>query len=414
LVLAAAALAGAAILALVSRAPAELRNARPGPDATDPANGAAFTDRQVARHGAYRRGAYAALLLGAGLQVTALVVLARGPLRGLVDALERMPGGWLSTAALTSVAVIAVLAIVTLPLAFVNGYVVQHAWGLSTQRPPAWFIDRARGLAIGAVIGAISAIAFFGAVRWQPRTWWVWGWIAFSTLSALLVYLWPVVIAPLFNRFEPLENGPLRHRLLALARSADVDVGEAYVVDASKRSTVENAYVAGLGNSKQLVLYDTLVKGADDDETAFVVAHELGHQVEHHVLKTVAITTAGLFVGFAVLGWLAGKNGLWAWAGAGGVGDARAIPILLLFAIGANVVSLPIESAVSRSFERRADEIALRLTNDSETAVRVFRRLAFSNLSDLRPPGIVVWALFSHPPVVDRIRLALARARPGP
>jgi STE24 endopeptidase len=217
-----------------------------------------------------------------------------------------------------------------------------------------------------------------------------------------------VAVAPLFNKFEPLEPGRLRDRVVALAQSADVDVGEVFVVDASKRSTMENAYVAGLGNSKQLVLYDTLVRAGNDDETAFIVAHELGHQIEQHVVKNVLLTTSGLLVGFAVLAWLAGRPGVWAWAGADGIGDVRAIPILLLFAIGANVVVLPIESAIARSFERRADQIALRLTDDRDTAVRVFRRLAFSNLSDLKPPSAAVWALFSHPPIDDRIRLALA------
>jgi STE24 endopeptidase len=413
-ILAVLSLAAAVLLALLSRTPAEVRRAGPGPNATEPARGAGFSDAQIARHGAYQKARYGALLLSLVLHVVTLVILARGLLGRLVELFERVPGGWWSTTALSGITVIVVLALVTLPLAFVRGYVVQHAWGLSTQSWVAWFVDRGRGLAVSSVIGVIAAIAFFGVVRWQPRTWWVWGWLAFAGLSALLAYLWPIVIAPLFNKFEPLEGGPLRDRVVALAQSAEVDVGEVFVVDASKRSTMENAYVAGLGNSKQLVLYDTLVRAGDEDETAFVVAHELGHQVERHVVKNVLLTTCGLFVGFAVLAWLAGRTGAWAWAGADGIGDVRAIPILLLFAIGANVVVLPIESAIARSFERRADQIALRLTDDRDTAVRVFRRLAFSNLSDLKPPAAAVWALFSHPPVADRIRLALAHGGRGP
>lgn len=414
MILAVLSLAAAVLLALLSRTPAQIRTATPGPDATVPARGAEFSDAHVARHGAFQKARYGALVLSLMLHVATLVVLARGPLSRLVDLFERAPGGWWSTAALSAVTLIVVLALVALPLAFVRGYVIQHAWGLSTQSWVAWFIDRGRGLAVSSVIGVIAAIAFFGVIRWQPRTWWVLGWLAFAGLSALLAYLWPVVIAPLFNKFEPLEGGRLRDRVVALAQSADVDVGEVFVVDASKRSTTENAYVAGIGNSKQLVLYDTLVRAGDDDETAFVVAHELGHQVERHVVKNVLLTTCGLFVGFAVLAWLAGRPGVWSWGGADGVDDVRALPILLLFALGANVVALPIESAISRSFERRADQIALRLTDDRDTAVRVFRRLAFSNLSDLRPPAAAVWALFSHPPVADRIKVALAHDAPGP
>jgi STE24 endopeptidase len=413
-ILAVLGLAAAAVLALVSRTPGELRGARPPPDATEPARGAGFSDTQIARHGAYQKARYGGLLLTLVVYIATLVVLSRGPLGHLVDLFQRVPGGWWSTIALSAVAVIVILTLVTLPMAFVRGYVIQHAWGLSTQSAAAWFIDRARGVAVSAVIGVIAAITFFGVIRWQPRMWWVLGWLAFAGLSALLTYLWPVVIAPLFNKFEPLEGGRLKDRVVALAQSADVDVGEVFVVDASKRSTMENAYVAGLGNSKQLVLYDTLVRAGDDDETAFVVAHELGHEVERHVVKNVLLTTCGLFVGFAVLAWLAGRPGVWGWAGADGIGDVRAIPILLLFAIGANVIALPIESAISRSFERSADQIALKLTNDPDTAVRVLRRLAFSNLSDLRPPAAAVWVLFSHPPVADRIRLAVAHGERGP
>jgi STE24 endopeptidase len=413
-VLATLALASAALLALISRTPAEIRAARPGPGATDPARGAVFSDVQIARHGAYRRASYAGLILMTAIQFAALGVMARGPFGRLVDRLEGVPGGWWSSAALAAVAVIGVLAILTLPVAFARGYVIQHAWGLSTQSVAAWFVDRARGLAIGSVIAAGSAIAFFGVIRLQPRTWWVWGWLSFAVLSALLVYVWPIVIAPLFNKFEPLEAGRLRDRVLDLARSAGVDLGNVYVVDASKRSTVENAYVAGLGNTKQLVLYDTLVRAGDADETAFVVAHELGHKVERHVAKNVLLTTIGLFLGFAALAWLAGRPGVWAWGGAHGIGDVRAIPILLLFSMAANLVALPIESAISRHFETRADQIALRLTNDRDVAVRSFRRLAFANLADLRPPAAAVWALYSHPPIVDRIRHAMAQDHRGP
>jgi STE24 endopeptidase len=139
-----------------------------------------------------------------------------------------------------------------------------------------------------------------------------------------------------------------------------------------------------------------------------VVAHELGHESENHVIKNVAIASVGLLVGFALLAWLSAKPALWGWAGASGVSDVRAMPLLLLFVAVLGFITLPLQSGISRAFERRADEIAVELTGDPETAVRVFRRLAFSNISDLRPPAIAVWALYSHPPIPDRIRSVLA------
>jgi STE24 endopeptidase len=405
------ALGAALLFAAASRAPARVRAAEPGPGALDPELGNRFSDEQIARSGAYRRGAYAGWAIGLVLQVATLIVLARGPVASAASALERWNLHWLVRHTAVALLVVGMLLLATAPLGYVglrNG----HAWGLSTQGTVGWIADRARAFLIAGVVAALAAAAFFGAVRLQPRSWWLWAWLAFSALTVLLAFVWPLVVAPLFNRFDPLEPGPLRRRVIALADAAGIHVGGVFVVDASKRSTVENAYVAGWGGSRRLVLYDTLVEGFDEDEAAFVVAHELGHQAENHVLKNVVVTIAGMFVGFAVLALIASRPGVWSWAGAAGIGDVRALPLLLLLAIGANTITLPIENAISRRFEARADAIALDLTDAPETAVGVFRRLAFSNLSDLRPPSIAVWALFTHPPIRERIVSALEHRAP--
>jgi STE24 endopeptidase len=407
------ALGSACVLALLSRAPASVRDVERDPAATDPSHGARFEPRDIERHGAFRESAYAALAINIALQIAALVILMRGPGARLIDAIERWPGGWALHAFVAGALLAIVLTLVALPINFVQGYVVQHAWGLSTQDIGGWFGDRARTAAVRAVLGGVTSLAFFGVVRWQPRTWWLVGWVVFTALSAVLTFLWPLVIAPLFNRFTPLEAGPVRNRVLELASDAGVDVGEVYVIDASRRSTIENAYVAGFGSSKRVVLYDTLLDAGDLDETSFIVAHELGHQVENHVYKNVALTAAGLFVGFGVLYLLARTSWVWEWAGAGSIADLRALPALLLFVLIANLIALPIENTISRSHERRADEIAIELTGDPDTAVMVFRRLAFANLADLRPPPIVEWALFSHPSIPDRIRAVMETAPTG-
>lgn len=173
-------------------------------------------------------------------------------------------------------------------------------------------------------------------------------------------------------------------------------------------------YVAGLGPSKQVVLYDTLLRSGSEDETAFVVSHELGHQRENHVVKSLLISFVGLFVGFAALKVLSSRGGLWEWGGASGIGDLRAIPILLLFSLVAGLLTLPVQNTVSRVFEEKADDVALELTEDPDTAIRSFRRLALSNLADLRPPRIAVLWLFSHPPIADRIEAAIAASPGGP
>jgi STE24 endopeptidase len=287
---------------------------------------------------------------------------------------------------------------------------MEHAWGLSTQSAAAWFVDQARSLGVGLVMGLVPAIAFFGLVHLFPRTWWVWGWAVFSVLTILFAFLWPILIAPLFNTFTPLEEGPLRGRVVELAAEAGVALDDVLVADASKRTTAENAYVAGLGSSKRMVLYDTLLEGGDADETAYVAAHELGHDAHDHIWKFVALTSAALLVGFGALWWLS-RTSVWEWSQASGIGDARALPLLALFSLVAGFLFLPVQNLVSRSFERSADRVAIELTEDPVTAVKVYRRLAFSNLADLRPPRIAVWTLFSHPPIPERIENVLDASR---
>ncbi len=410
-IIAVLALVSAGVVAFVSRAPASVRSHKPGASATDPSLGSSFTDEQVERAAAFRGPSYLAFVLSTAVQIAALLLLLRGPFTRLVSVAERIPGGWPVRTVVIVIALTAFMTLVGLPLAYVRGYAVQHAWGLSTQDLGGWMSDAVRSLLVGSVTTSVAALAFYGLVRWQPRTWWIWGWAAFTLLSALLVFIWPVVIAPLFNKFTPLDDGSLRSRVRELAEDADVDVDEVLVADASKRSTAENAYVAGLGSTKQVVLYDTLLAAGDEDETLFVVAHELGHDVANHVLKNLVIASAGLLIGFAALGWLSTRSGLWSWAGSTGIADIRALPLLLLFTMIAGLLLLPIQSTISRSFEAQADRTAIELTNDPGTAVRAFRRLAFDNIADLRPPRIAVWALFSHPPIGDRIRAVLDQGR---
>ena len=398
----------AAALALVSRAPAAIRQAEPGPGATDASNGADFTSEQIARHGAYRGPAYLSVVLSVVLQVVTLWLLGRYIVPRFVPRFSAVPGGWLSMVILVTVLVVVTLTVVSLPSSYVRGLQMDRAWGLSTQTSGAWLSDQGRSLLVGLVTAIVAAVVFFGLVRAFPRTWWLWGWAGFTLLTLLLTFLWPIVIAPLFNRFTPLEQGTLRDRVVALAGEAGVEIDEVLVADASKRTTAENAYVAGVGSSKRMVLYDTLLDAGDTDQTAYVVAHELGHEVHSHIWKFVAVSSASLVAAFAALWWLAERTDIWRWAGASGIGDVRALPLLVILTIVGGFLFLPVQNAVSRSFEKEADRVAISLTEDPDTAVTVYRRLAFSNLADLRPARAAVWALFSHPPIPERIENVLA------
>lgn len=199
-----------------------------------------------------------------------------------------------------------------------------------------------------------------------------------------------------------------------MAAEAGIEVDRVLVADASRRTTSENAYVAGFGSTRQVVVYDTLLEAGGRDETLFIVAHELGHQRANHVLKNVALASLALLGSFALLAWLGAGTWPWSWAGAEGVGDLRALPLLAAFALLVGFLLLPLENYASRSFERQADETALELTDDPDTAVMTFRRLAFANIADLDPPRIAVWTLYTHPPIPDRIELFLAPGRDSP
>lgn len=394
----------AGIVAVVSRTPASVRATEP--DGVASPDG--FSDAQIARHAAYRGPLYLAFGLGLLTEIVLLVLLRGEAMNELTKWTDGLPGGWATAAAATAAALAGSVALVALPLGFVRGYAVQKAWHLSNQDVAAWALDQMKATGISLVLAAIAALAFFGIVRWQPRWWWLWGATSFTVLTAVLVFLFPVVIAPLFNRFTTLADPALTHRIEALSDKAGVEVDRVLVADASKRSTAENAYVAGLGATKQVVLYDTLIAGHDGDETMFVVAHELGHEIEDHVLKGIAVSAVGLLAGFGVLAWLVGSGKLLGWAGVSSLIDLRVLPALLLFALVAGVVAQPAQNAVSRSFEARADQIAFDLTGDPAPAVRAFRRLATANIADLRPSVIAVWMFYSHPPMADRIEAAKA------
>jgi STE24 endopeptidase len=398
--------AAAGIVAVASRAPASVRAVPEGGNNADPSLGATFTDAEVARHGTYRRGGYVAYAVGTLLSFAALVILAKGPAARFVDRISEMPGGWPVKVLLTAGAVSIALFLVALPLAYVRFH-VDRSWGIATQETGAWLVDQARSLAVGAVISAPAALFFYGLVR-STRGWWLWAWGIFTVLTLLLTFLWPILIAPIFNKFTPLEEGPLRTRILALASDAGVDLQDVLVADASKRTTAENAYVAGIGSSKRLVLYDTLLNKGRDEETLFVISHELGHKVHNDIVKGLALSSLGMLVFFLGMAWLERKPDFWNWTGAEGIADPKALPLILLAVSVATLVSLPILNAFSRHVERQADTFALDLTDDPDAAVGLFRRLAFSNLSDLRPPAALEWLLFSHPAIPDRIEDAVA------
>ncbi len=300
---------------------------------------------------------------------------------------------------------VAVSAAVRLPLAWWRGFVRERRWGFSTQRASGWLADAAKGLAVSVVLMAALWTGVVGLARALPGWWAVPAAAALAAAMLVLSFVAPVVLEPLFNRFRPLADERLAGELRALAARAGVPVRDVLVVDASRRSTKTNAYVSGLGRTRRVVVYDTLLDAADERELKLVVAHELGHRREGHVARFTALGMLGAAASVALL---------WAVLGTR-VGSPRELPAALLLMLGLQVAGMPPGAALSRRWERVADRCSLELTGDPDAFERVHLSLARRNLADLAPPRLVYLFLFSHPTAPERLALARewARAHPG-
>jgi STE24 endopeptidase len=372
-----------------------------------------FTDAQVERARRYHRPLYAALLVDAALGLGILAALAFTALGdALYRPLESWPW-WARTVAYAAL-VVALPAIVRLPLSFWRGHVHERRWGFSTQGAGGWVSDRAKGLALAVVLTALPVLALVALARALPRTWPLVAAPGAAALVLVLAVAAPVVLEPVFNRFTPLDDAELSRELRALAECAEVPVRDVLVADASRRTRKENAYVSGLGRTRRVVLDDTLLAQADPRQIRLVVAHELGHRRARHVAKGTILAMAGAALGvasyWAFLRWEAIPDA----AGVTGAGDPRATPLLLLLTGVLELVALPALSAISRRWERQADRFSLELTGDREAFERAHRRLAESNLADLDPPRALYLLLFSHPTPPERLAAAARRgADPG-
>lgn len=301
----------------------------------------------------------------------------------------------------------AMLFMAQLPFAYYRGFVLEKHLGLSTQTLGGWATDRAIEAAIALVILVFVVQVAHALQTWSPRRWWVWSWAGLSLGVFVFFFLHPVLIAPLFNTYRPLEPGPLKDGCTRIAREAGIPITEVFVIDASRRTKRYNAYFMGVGATRTIALHDTLVNGMSTAETLSVVGHEAGHWVHHHLMRGLAIASAFIFV-FLILAARPGVLGDWPLARPGAL--ARGVFLVLAYLI----LGMPIENTLSRSMEAQADAEGLNLTRDPDAAVRMLVGLARSNVSNLVPHPFVRACLYSHPPIPERIRMALESKQDGP
>jgi STE24 endopeptidase len=384
----------------------------PRPPAADPLK--AFTEDEVRACVDYAKPRQRWGLIA---YATDLLVLAALALSGLGQALVRgvagLAGGWApGRVVLATLAVLAVRAGVGLPFS-IRAFRQDTRAGLATQGLGGFLRDWAKGRAVGLVLTVVALSALVLGARWEPP-----GWPLVAAAAAVLLVLalamaGPVLIEPLFNRFRPLDPGPLRARLLELAATMGVPVSDVLVADASRRTTRVNAYVSGLGRTRRVVVYDTLLAAAGPggsptgaDEVALVVAHELAHVRHRDVLWGTIGAAALAAVSVLVAVALFDLGQVQRMLGVTGLGDPVAAPGLLLLAALGGLAAAPVASAISRWAEARADWVSLEVTHDPVTAVAVERRLALENRADLRPNRLLMLLFASHPSTMARIAQA--------
>ena len=299
-----------------------------------------------------------------------------------------------------------IYSIITLPLNYYGGFVLPHRFGQSNQTFKDWVIDQLKGLAIGAPLSLILLELLYLALRVTGDLWWLWAAAGMLVFTVLLSNLAPILIAPIFNKYIPLgdEHKELAERLLALARRANTKVRGVFKFDMSKRTKSANAALTGIGNTRRIVLGDTLINEFSTDEIETVLAHELGHHVNRDIPLLITFgalsTTLSLYLASLALNWAIDFFGFTSPA------DIAAFPALSLIFGAYGLITMPIGNAVSRWREKMADDYALQATGKNEAFASAFTRLANQNLGEIDPEKWVVFMFYSHPPLGERIEKA--------
>ncbi|MGO8951413.1 MAG: M48 family metallopeptidase [Ktedonobacterales bacterium] len=345
--------------------------------------------------------------------VMILVLLVFGLGFGLRNALSET-GNWQPVAGWSPLLVAAyflvlyaVVFVLGLPFTYYGGYILPHRYGQSTQSLRAFAVDTAKGVAL-AVAFELAAVEFiYLLLAVAPSTWWLWTGLAMLLVTVLLANLAPVIFLPLFFKLTPLPEGKVKERALALAAQAGTRVRGIYSMNMSSKTTAANAMVIGLGNTRRIVIGDTLLDRYTEDEIAFVIAHELGHQVHWDIPKLILVETLTTLGGLALVNWVlhvvVGQVSLYH-----GLADPATMPLVAATLGAFALVLLPVTNGFSRIVEHQADVYALESTRDPQAFIAAMTRLANQNLAELEPPRIVEFMLHNHPSVGRR--LAYARA----
>jgi len=290
-----------------------------------------------------------------------------------------------------------------IPFDLYHTFVLEKKYGFSTITWRLWLTDLIKSVIISAVLMGFMLAAFMAFILYLPKSWWFWAWIFFTSFEILLMWLYPVVIAPLFNKYEPIKDEALKEKIILLLNKVGLKAKGIFQVDEGKRSKHTNAYFTGIGKTKRIVLYDTLLASHSQEEILAVLAHEIGHWKKKHILKQlifmIAASLVGLYFVYLIVNW----PPLYSTFGLKYTPVYAGLLLVSVYLSCAGFFFSPIGAIISRRYERQADKMANDLVGTSEPMINALKRLAKDNLSNLHPHPLYVWFYYSHPPLLERI-----------
>lgn len=291
-----------------------------------------------------------------------------------------------------------------LPLGYYSGFHLEHRFGLSNETLGGWIKDQLKSLGLNLLLWLVVVNVIYLLLRRSPETWWIWAGVFLFGFGIVLTNLFPVVILPLFYKLKPLDDASLTDRLTRMAESVGAKVLGVFRMDMSEKTKKANAAMAGLGNTKRIILGDTLLSNYTPEEIEVVLAHELAHYKYRDIWKMLALGAATTFLGL----WLA--NGALRFGvermGFGSIADIAAFPLVVLVFVLFGLVTMPVTNGFSRWREYAADAFAVRLTRNKAAFVSAMNKLADQNLSELSPHPVIEWLLHDHPALAKRIAAA--------
>ena len=343
-------------------------------------------------------------------------VLLAWTLLGGLDLLNKVLLAWIGGGMVQQLALLAAFAVIggllDLPFSLWQTFVLEQHFGFNKLTWRLWLADALKGALLGALIGLPIAALILWLMGAAGSLWWLWAWGTWMGFNLLLMLVYPTFIAPLFNKFQPLDDPTLKARVTALMKRCGFAAKGLFVMDGSKRSAHANAYFTGFGASKRVVFYDTLLRQLNAGEVEAVLAHELGHFKHRHILKRMVTLFALSLAGFALLGWVSDRS--WFYTGLGvqpNMAAANNALVLLLFMLAVPVFGFfvaPLSARLSRKHEFEADAYAVAQTSGADLSAALLK-LYSDNASTLTPDPVFVKFYYSHPPASERLaRMAAA------